>query len=123
MRVLVDNPVSPLIAEALRSGGHDAIHVLDYALQAASDTVIFERASKENRIIVTADTDFGLLAARTRIRKPSIILFHHSFPHRPSEQAKILLRNLTQLSTALEQGSLGVLERRRIRIRALPIIS
>ena len=122
MRFLVDNPVSPLIAEALRQSGHDAVHVLDYGLQAAPDDAIFERASHENRIVITGDTDFGLLAARTKIQKPSIILFHHSFPHRPSEQAKILVRNLPQLSAALEQGSLIVLESRRIRIRALPIV-
>jgi predicted nuclease of predicted toxin-antitoxin system len=122
MRFLVDNPVSPLVAEVLRGDGHDAVHVLDYSLQAAADTVIFERAAQENRIIVTSDTDFGLLAARTKIQRPSIILFHHSFPHRPSEQARILIRNLPVLSTALEQGSFVVLENRRIRIRALPIV-
>ncbi len=123
MKFLVDNPVSPLVVEALRRSGHDAVHVLDYGLQAASDAIIFERASQEDRIIVTSDTDFGLLAARTGIRKPSIILFHHSFPHRPSEQARILLKNLARLATAMEQGSLIVLESRRIRIRSLPIIS
>ena len=90
MRFLVDNPVSPLVAEALRRGGHDAVHVLDYGLQAASD---------------------------------AIILFHHSFPHQPNEQGKILVKNLARLATALEQGSLVVLESRRIRIRSLPIIS
>jgi len=47
---------------------------------------------------------------------------HHSFSHRPDEQAKILLRNLPDLTTALEQGSLIVLEARRIRIRTLPIL-
>ena len=121
MRFLVDNPISPVLAEALCREGHDAVHVLDYSLQAAPDEVIFERASQENRIIVTGDTDFGLLAARTRIQKPSIILFHHSLPHRPSEQARILVRNLPKFSIALEQGSLVVLESRRIRIRSLPI--
>jgi predicted nuclease of predicted toxin-antitoxin system len=84
--------------------------------------VIFQRASEENRIVVTSDTDFGLLAARMKIQRPSIILFHHSFPHRPSEQARILVRNLAQLSAALEQGSLVVLESHRVRIRSLPII-
>lgn len=48
--------------------------------------------------------------------------FHHSFPHRPSEQTKILLQNLPDLIPALEQGSLVVLEGRRIRIRTLPIV-
>ncbi len=121
MRFLVDNPVSPLVAAGLRRDGPDAVHVLDYGLQAAPDAAIFERAAQEDRVIVTSDTDFGLLAARTGIRKPSIILFHHSFSHRPSEQAIILVRNLPPLRTALEQGSLVVLESHRIRIRSLPI--
>jgi hypothetical protein len=47
---------------------------------------------------------------------------NHSFPHRPSKQARILIRNLPVLSGPLEQGSLIVLERRRIRIRTLPIL-
>lgn len=122
MRLLVDNPVSPLVAEALRRNGHDAVRVRDYGLEAANDPTIFERASRERRVIVTADTDFGLLLAKQHARQPSVILLHHSFPHRPSEQARIILHNLPELADALEQGSIVVLEDRRIRIRALPII-
>jgi predicted nuclease of predicted toxin-antitoxin system len=122
MRFLVDSPVSPLVAEALRRNGHDAIHVRDYGLQASDDAAIFERAAHERRIIITGDTDFGLLLARTKLARPSVILFHHSFPHRPADQAGIVLKNLPDLSAALEQGSLVVLEGRRIRIRTLPII-
>jgi predicted nuclease of predicted toxin-antitoxin system len=122
MRFLVDNPVSPLIAEMLRKAGHDAVHVRDYALQAAADIIVFERASKENRIIISADTDFGFLMARNKKSKPSVVIFHHSFPHRPEQQGKLLLDNLTQLSTALDEGSLIVFEGQRVRIRTLPII-
>jgi len=122
MRFLVDNPVSPLVAGGLRKEGHDAVHVRDYRLQAADDTTVFERASDEDRVIITSDTDFGFLLARRQVRTPSVILFHHSFPHRPSEQTKILLQNLPDLIPALEQGSLVVLEGRRIRIRTLPIV-
>lgn len=122
MKFLVDNPISPLVAEALRRDGHDAVHVRDYGLQAAPDAMIFERALREDRIVITADTDFGLLLARQQMRRPSVILFHHSFPHRPQQQAKVLLRNLAGLAPALEQGSLIVLEARRVRIRTLPIL-
>ena len=122
MRFLVDNPVSPLVAEMLRKAGHDAVHVREYGLQADSDTVILERASKENRIIISADTDFGFLVARSKKSTPSVVIFHHSFPHRPQQQGKLLLDNLTRLSTSLEQGSFIVFESRRIRIRTLPII-
>ena len=56
------------MAETLRKSGHDAVHVRDYRLQATADSVIFEGASQEGRIIVTADTDFGYLAARSKKR-------------------------------------------------------
>ena len=53
--------MSSLVAELLRQRGHDAVHVRDYGLQAATDDEIFERAQHEDRIVVSADTDFGTL--------------------------------------------------------------
>jgi len=105
----------------LRLAGHDAVHVQDCDLQRAADPVIFACAVREHRIMVTADTDFGLLLARAGTKEPSVILFHHSFSHRPREHGTILLERLGQLSPALEQGSIVVFEKHRIRIRTLPI--
>jgi len=121
MRFLVDNPVSPDVAEMLRLAGHDAVHVRDCDLQRAADPIIFTRAAREHRILITADTDFGLLLARARTKEPSLILFHHSFSHLPAEQGAVLIESLPQLSSALEQGSVVVFESHRIRIRSLPI--
>ncbi|MCP4353870.1 MAG: hypothetical protein GY795_51135 [Desulfobacterales bacterium] len=42
--------------------------VRETGLGSASDPVIFDRASEENRIIVSADTDFGTLLAHRRQR-------------------------------------------------------
>jgi predicted nuclease of predicted toxin-antitoxin system len=84
MRFLVDNPVSPDLAEMLRQAGHDAVHVRDCGLQRAADTAIFTRAAHEHRVVITADTDFGLLLARTEAKEPSVVLLHHSFSHVPS---------------------------------------
>lgn len=50
MKFLVDNALSPVVAEDLRKAGHDVIHVRDYGLQDAEDALIFDRAAREERI-------------------------------------------------------------------------
>lgn len=77
MKFLIDNALSPLVANALRSNGFgfDALHVRDIGLQDEPDAIIFEKADKEDSVIVSADTDFSLILARRNAAKPSIILF------------------------------------------------
>lgn len=122
MRFLIDNALSPAVGEALTLAGHDAVHVRTLQMHAASDEEIFDLAAREQRIVVSADTDFGTLLAIRKQASPSVILFRHGSQHRPADQATLLQANLPQLADALESGSIVVIQPDRVRVRALPLI-
>src|SRR4030043_1432975 len=120
MKFLIDNALSPIIAEGLQKAGFEAIHVRDIGLHSASDLVIFESAFKNDQIIISADTYFGTLLALRQSSKPSVILFRCSDKQPPS-QLSLLLSHIQKIKDALLAGSIVVFEDNRIRIRSLPI--
>ncbi len=121
MKFLVDNALSPVVAEELRRTGLDAVHVRDSDLHISTDEEVFAWAAKEKRIIISADTDFGTMLALRQKAKPSVILFRRGTPRRPQRQVEMLLTNLPSIQRFLEKGCVAVFNQNRIRIRLLPI--
>ncbi len=121
MKFLIDNNLSPLLAEGLKAAGHDAVHLRDLGMQAESDPVVLQRAQTDERVLVSADTDFGGLLSRSRATGPSILLIRRLTGRRAAEQSAIILANLDQIAEDLTAGAVVVISDDRIRIRRLPM--
>lgn len=121
LRFLIDNGISPAVAQSLQFAGYDAVHVGSLGLARASDETLFELAQSEHRAIISVDTDFGTLLANRQNAFPSVILFRRTSGRRPALQTALLLANLPQLEAALREGSMVVFGDARIRVRKLPI--
>lgn len=121
MRLLIDQNVAQRVATLLRDAGHDAVHVAERGLSSADDDAIVALALSEARVIVSEDTDFGALLARSGAQLPSFLLLRGAEPLRPEDQAALLLANLGAVEDDLARGAVVVFARGRVRVRPLPI--
>lgn len=108
------------VVEWLRQRGHDVVHLRDEGLHRLPNGEIFEKAISEDRVVLTFDLDFGEIAALSRGRKASVILFrlHNT---RASHVISRLAAVLEASSSALEKGAVVLVEETRHRVRYLPV--
>ena len=59
MRFLFDAQLPPALAKWLSVKGHQAEHVADRQMQAASDAVIWDYTLRQAAVIITKDEDFA----------------------------------------------------------------
>lgn len=121
MRLLLDQNLSPLLVEELAARGNDVIHVRSLGMSTSSDLAILEAAARNARVVVSADTDFGDLLARTNAGSPSVLLLRRQDLRRASQVAELIMLNLPVIAEDLEAGAIVVLDDDRIRVRRLPL--
>ena len=97
MKFLIDQALSPLVAEGLK-----------------------ESAASDHRILISADTDFGAIIALRRSTRPSVMLVRRA-PRQPALQVEVLVANLPHHTDFFQQGAIVVFDDTRIRIRLLLI--
>jgi len=117
MRFLIDENISPLVAEALRQQGYDAQHVREIGLKGQPDPEIMAYARQRCRCLITLDEDFANLRCYPLGTHAGIIRLRLKFA--PSSAViKCLTQLLPQLPTDfLKKGSLVISDGATYRIR------
>jgi predicted nuclease of predicted toxin-antitoxin system len=94
VRFLVDENLSPRVADLLAKAGHDAVHVRGLHAAGAPDSAVMTIAADDDRVILAADTDFGALLAQVRSTRPSVILVREVMGLRPADLVSLVLEQL-----------------------------
>lgn len=102
MRFLVDAQLPPALVRWLADRGHEAEHVADREMQAASDTAIWDYAPATSAAIITKDEDFARRKVLTTAG-PAVVWIR--LPNtRRRELLQWLETVMPQILTALERG-------------------
>ena len=119
-RVLLDEGLSRLAAELLRSSGVDAVHVQEVSLFSSDDELILNSARTENRVVFTLDHDFHQLLALRGATSPSVVFLR--FEHLIAEKAARLIEAIVRSHAGdLRRGAAISVSASSIRVRYLPL--
>jgi predicted nuclease of predicted toxin-antitoxin system len=91
-----------------------------YGMHAASAEEILARALQEDRIVVSADSDFSAILAAQEAERPSFILFRETNLLVARDYIDMLLPALPMLQPELLAGCVAVFRNSRLRVRKLP---
>jgi len=120
VRILLDQNISPLLKTLLGAAGHRVEHVTYRGMSDASDATVLAAARDADAVLITSDTDFGEILARSNAAGPSVILLRRQDGRRASEIASLIVANLDAVTKDLAVGALVVFDADRVRVRNLP---
>lgn len=118
MRFLADENFPSASSDRLREMGND-VAVIAADSPGASDEEVLARATREARIVLTFDRDYGELIFRLALPIPPGVIYLRFEMRYPEEPAERLLKLLDARDPSIE-GNFTVVERDRVRQRRLP---
>jgi len=119
VKLLADECCPARIFHALRDGGFDVTYIFETA-RGSSDTQVASMAIAENRIILTADYDFGEMVVRDRVPLPGVIIIA-PWQEPIAERTARVVQALTTPGAEFA-GRLTIIARDRVRLRPLTAI-
>lgn len=121
IKILLDQGLPRSSVKILNNKGWDVIHTGDVGLSRATDRQLLEYARKENRIIVTLDSDFHSILAIENASSPSVIRVRRERLKGP-EFSKLLINIFPKIQDALIDGAMVTVTENSIRIRRIPLL-
>jgi len=118
--ILLDQGLPRSAVPALCDEGWDVLHTGDIGMSRTLDSKILEYARKENRVVITLDSDFHTLLALTNATTPSVIRIRME-GLKGSELAVLIKRIWPKIETQVKKGAMVSVTDSGIRIRNLPV--
>ena len=119
IKLLTDENISPKVVMFLRNQGIDIRDVKEQSWFGKKDEELLEIAYKNQRFILTHDSDFGTLSIHEGKRYFGIIYIRVKILH--SRNVIRVCKQLFELKTKITSGSIIVVEESRLRIRKFDI--
>ena len=120
MKVLLDMNLPPRMAAMLGHDGFEAVHWNEVGPPGAPDTDIMSWAAKNGHVVLTHDLDFGAMLAATGRLGPSVVQARLDRVT-PDLLCAYFMDALRRHAEPLARGALLVIDRRRVRVRLLPL--
>lgn len=120
MKALLDMPVTPHLRTVLEARGHEGVHAAAFGMERAPDRERRATARREDRVVITADTDFPRLLALSMASGPGVILFRGG-SYSDDQMCALLRRVLDAVPPERLMHSICVVDQKGIRVRELPI--
>ena len=120
--ILLDQGLPRSAASVLRDEGWDVLHTGDIGLSRSTDRQILEYAQRNERVIITLDSDFHTILALTNASAPSVIrirlegLRGHGLAH-------LIKKIWPKIEPQVKKGAMVTVTASGIRIKNIPLFS
>lgn len=121
IKVVLDQGLPRSTADILHEEGWDVVHVGEIGMARASDIEILAFALKENRIVMTLDSDFHAILAVSNALGPSVIRFRIE-GLKGAELSLLIKKIWPKIADVCKKGAMVTVTGKSIRIRKLPLI-
>jgi len=118
--ILLDQGLPRSAASLLRDEGWDVLHTGDIGLSRSTDRQILEYARREQRAVITLDSDFHAILAVTNASSPSVIRIRLEGLTGPD--LAVLIKSIwPKIERQVKKGAMVAVTESGIRIRNIPV--